>query len=256
MVRTKWFKGYRNLPEAYVQVKTPGVTSILNAMIPNPEIVEWIKAVGAEAADRITQAAHYRGTAMHGFINNYLSEMKKSGDPSAALRFTQINTPKILLEDDKSMPQRKIDEGRDLFYKFQDSDYATGYEQLIGTEMDIFSHKLFYRGKVDWTFIRKISGLAISDFKTSSKPIERGSRKEEGYKYQLGAYGLAFDHMLEKDGKSQRINYASIISVHTKSNLVQNICLEGKELQKYKDKFAEIAAKWHQENGQGFLIKS
>lgn len=252
---TFWKNGWKNMPECYVQIKTPGVTSVINSMIPNPEIDEWIKEVGKETADNITQAANYRGTAMHLFIENYLIEMKKSGDPSAALRFTQITTPEMLVEEDKSMPQRKIDEGRDLFYKFQDCDYSSKYDRLIRSEMNIYSHKLFYRGRVDWTYNRKESGLAISDFKTSSKPIESGSRKEEGYKYQLGGYGLAFDHMLEADGKSQRVNYASIISVHTKSNLVQNIYLEGVKFQEYKDKFAEIVSKWHRQNGQGFLIQ-
>jgi len=191
---------------------------------------------------------------MHFFIENYLLEMKKSGDPSAAIKFTQTVTPGKLLEDDKTIPLKKIDEGRNLFYQFQESDYASDYESILGSELDIYSYKLFYRGKVDWTYIRKQSQLAVSDFKTSSKPIEKGSRKEEGYKYQLGAYGLGFDHMLEKDGKDRKVEYASIISVHTKSNLVQSISLEGDELEHYKNEFAKIVKDWHIQNGQEFLV--
>ena len=85
----KWEKGWQELPQAYVKIKVPGVTSVISDQIPDPGIEEWIKAVGEETANKITQAAHWRGTAMHIFIENWLIEMKKSGDPSAALKYTQ-----------------------------------------------------------------------------------------------------------------------------------------------------------------------
>ena len=45
---------------------------------------------------------------MHIFIENYLKEMKISGDPSKALRYTQTESPPILLGPEK-VPQRKIE---------------------------------------------------------------------------------------------------------------------------------------------------
>jgi len=251
----EWRKGWHDLAEAYVKIKVPGVTSVIGDMIPDPGIEEWIKAVGKEAADKITQAAGWRGTAMHLFIENWLIEMKKSGDPSAALRFTQTESPPFLLKEEE-VPQFKVDEGRKLFYNFIESEPASQYTKLIGTETSIYSPILFYRGKIDWLYEQQLYGLSVSDFKTTSKPIEPKSRKEEGYKHQIGAYALAVDHMmLKKDPTStKKVNYASIIAVHTKSSLVQNIALFDDELQEYKDRFETIVRGYHNKHGQSFLL--
>ncbi len=252
----RWQRGWRGLPEAYVKIKVAGVSSIINDMIPDPGIEQWRKDVGEEAADKIMIAAQQRGTAMHLFIENWLIEMKKSGDPSAALKHTQLTTPSTLAHDEK-IPTYKIDEGRKLFYNFIESDVATQYSRLLGTETAVYSPYLFYRGKVDWLFEQSLYGLSVRDFKTSSKPIEAGSRKEEGCKYQLGAYALALDHMITKGKKEPRkVNYASIVSMHTKSYLVQDIVLYGDELQEYKDKFETICKEYHIKHGQGFLIRN
>jgi len=64
----KWIKGWKNLPEAWVKLKTPGVTSVINEMLPDPEYEEWIRKVGQAEVDRIMQNAAYRGTAMHFFF--------------------------------------------------------------------------------------------------------------------------------------------------------------------------------------------
>lgn len=248
----KWIKGWMDMPEAYVRVKTPGVTSIISDMIPNPEIDEWIKAVGQETADKITKASHDRGTAMHCFIENFLIEMKNSGDPSAALKYSQKQS--VIILEDLKIPSYKIDEGRNLFYKFYESDYISDFSKLVGTEMNIYSPKFFYRGKIDWTFTKELWGLSIRDFKTSSKPISPGSRKEEGYKYQLGAYAGALEDMYRSQGNDISVGYASIVCVQTKSNIVQNIECFGDELNHYKERFSSIAKEWHIKNGQEFLF--
>ena len=248
----KWMNGWMNMPEAFVRVKTPGVTTIINDMIPNPEIDQWIKDVGQEQADKITAASHQRGTSMHLFIENFLKELKKSGDPSSALKYTQTFTPPAL--EKENIPSWKIKEGRDLFYNFYDSDYAKDYKSIVGAETNIYSPKFFYRGKIDWTFIMKMFGIGIRDFKTSSKPIIPGSRKELGYKIQLGAYAGALEDMYSAENKDVKIGYASIVSMQTKSNLVQNIECSGDELDKYKMEFKTLATQWHIKNGQGFLV--
>ena len=249
---TKWMKGWRDMPEAYIRIKTPGVTTVINDMIPNPDYENFVKEVGQEAADRITQAANWRGSAMHLFIELFLQEMKISGDPSKALRETQIKAPPILLEE--KVPQHKIEEGMKLFYKFYESDYVSDYSELVGTETDIYDPYYFYRGKIDWLFKIAPHGLGVRDFKSSSKPIEPGSRKEEGYKFQLGAYAGAVEHMYKKNKNDVKINYASIVTILTKSEIVQNIELFGKELDMYKRKYAELAKQWHIDHGQGFLF--
>ena len=67
----KWTTGWKGLPEAYVRIKTPGVTSVIGDMIPDPEMEEWIRKVGQEKVDQILTAAGHRGTAMHCFIEQF-----------------------------------------------------------------------------------------------------------------------------------------------------------------------------------------
>ena len=43
------------------------------------------------------------------------------------------------------VPQYKIDEGRELFYKFYYSDFASNYSNPIGIELGIYSSTLFFR---------------------------------------------------------------------------------------------------------------
>ena len=249
---TKWMKGWRDMPEAYVRIKTPGVTTIINDMIPNPEIDEWIKAVGQEKADQITQASYDRGNSMHLFIEIYLQEMKKSGDPSAALKACQIGAPPLLLKENIS--EYKIAEGRNLFYTFIESDYISDYKKLIGTESNIHSPYLFYRGKIDWLFTKEKWGVSVRDFKSGNKYIEPDSRKELGYKYQLGGYALALEHMYKKEKKDIKVGYASIVNMQKSSQMAQNVECAGGELDEYKLKFSKIAKEWHINNGQGFLF--
>ena len=237
---------------AYQQVKVPGVTTVINEMIPNPEIDKWIEEVGQETADRITNAANQRGTAMHAYLEHWLNEMKEVPDPGSALRKIQAKT-KALLEQE-GIPSQKIQEGINLFYNFYESEYATSYTEILGTETAIYSPKLFYRGKIDWLYTQALYGLSVSDFKSSSKVIEKGSRKEIGYKYQVGAYALALEHMLEAKGQHRKVNYSSIISMHTKSSTVQNISLCGDELDEYKAKFETIAREYHIKIGQENLL--
>lgn len=66
--KIKWVKGWKDLPEAWLQLKVPGVTSIIGDMIPDPEYEDWVRKVGQEQVDKIMQQAAYRGTAMHFFF--------------------------------------------------------------------------------------------------------------------------------------------------------------------------------------------
>jgi hypothetical protein len=63
--KVRWTTGWKDLPEAYYQIKTPGVTAVINEMIPDPEMEKWVLEVGQEKVDEILRNAGYRGTAMH-----------------------------------------------------------------------------------------------------------------------------------------------------------------------------------------------
>lgn len=238
------------LPECYVRIKTPGVTSVINDMVPDPEMEEWVRKVGQAKVDEILTNAGYRGTAMHLFIEKFITIFAKTKDPSEALRVTQTDTPPELVK--QGIPQYKIDEGRELFYKFYYSEFANTYEGLIGAELGIYSPTLFYRGILDVFFQNRIFGPSVTDFKTSSGYIKKGTVKELKYKYQLGGYSNALDEMYKDKGLN--IKRSSILCVNTKTEELQEVVCEGKELEHFKNEFKTIVKNWHIKHNQGYLI--
>jgi len=73
LTKIKWVKGKYGLPDAYYKLRIPSVTNIIGEMIPDPELDKWIKKVGKEEADKITEAASNRGTAFHFFFRKFLN---------------------------------------------------------------------------------------------------------------------------------------------------------------------------------------
>lgn len=248
---TKWTSGWKGFPECYVKIKTPGVTAVIGDMIPDPEFEEWIRKMGKEKVDEIMRQAGYRGSAMHIFIENFIIPLAKTKDPSEALKNTQTVSPKILEKEE--IPQKKIEEGRELFYKFYYSDWSNAYIDLIASELPIYSPTLFYRGKADVFYNNRVFGPSITDFKTSSGYIKKGSIKELKYKIQLGGYANAVDEMY-KD-KKLTIKRSSILCVNTKTEILQEIICEGKELEKYKEEFRNLVRDYHIKNNQKYLVE-
>jgi len=246
----KWITGWKGLPECYVKIKTPGVTSVINEMIPDPEMEEWVRKVGQAKVDEIMTNAGYRGTAMHLFIEKFITTFAKTKDPSEALRVTQTDSPPELVKE--GIPQHKIDEGRELFYKFYYSEFSNKYENLISAELPIYSSSLFYRGILDVFYSERVFGPSVTDFKTSNGYIKKGTVKELKYKYQLGGYAGALDEMYKDKGLV--IKRASILCVNTKSEGLQEVVCEGKELQDFKERFKTLAIDWHKKNNQQYLI--
>lgn len=246
----KWTIGWKGLPEAYTKLNVPSVTKIINELIPDPEMEEWARKVGEAKAQEIMTNAGYRGTAMHLFIENFVNEYAKSKDASKSLLFTQTATPTELVKE--KIPQYKIDEGRELFYKFYYSDYSNNYEDLVGSELGIYSPTLFYRGLVDVFYKNRVFGPAVTDYKTSNGYIKKGSVKELKYKTQLGGYAAALDEMYK--AKKLLIKRASILCINTKTEILQEVVCEGAELEKYKQDFKTLVIQWHKNNNQEYLI--
>ncbi len=244
-----WLNGFRDLPQAYYPLNVPGVTTILN-QIPDPDYDKFVKDVGEERAKQISETAMQQGTAMHAFIENFVKEIAKHKDPGLALSNTQTLTPPMLLEE--NITTDNINIGRDLFFNFYYSDYSNCFTDLIGTEVKIHSPSLFFRGKIDVFYNEKGMGRAITDYKKSSKMIDKGSVKELKYKLQLGAYSLAMQEMLVE--KNIAINRASILVMLSKSTLVQEVRCDGDELKFYENEFKTLCKKYHIDNGQGFLF--
>jgi ATP-dependent exoDNAse (exonuclease V) beta subunit len=248
--KIKWLNDFYGNPTAYYPLKTPGVTTILD-LIPDPDYEKFVQEVGEEKAKEITEAAWGRGLSMHVFIENFLKELAKSKDPSLALNHTQIISPKLL--EQENVNSDRIDKGRNLFFNFYYSEYSKNYIDLIGTELYLYSPSLFYRGKADVFYNEKGVGRVVTDFKTSSKYIEKGSVKELKYKRQLGAYALALEHMLQD--QDVKVNKASILAVQTKATTIQEIICQGDELEEQKEEFKTLAIKWHKINNQNFLFE-
>ena len=246
----KWTIGWKNLPELWVKAKVPSVTKIINEMIPDPEMEDWVRKVGEAKAQEIMTNAGYRGTAMHTFIENFVKAYAKTKDASKSLSFTQTQSPEELLKE--QIPPHKIDEGRELFYKFYYSDFSNAYEQLIGTELGIYSKTIYYRGLADVFYTDRVFGATVTDFKSASTYIKKGSVKELKYKFQLGGYAAALDEMYEK--KNLIIKRSSILCINTKTDILQEIVLSGNELQEYKDKFKTIVREWHMKYNRKYLI--
>jgi PD-(D/E)XK nuclease superfamily len=248
----KWVNGSHGLPEVWVKIKIPSVSAIISDMVQDPDLEDFIRKLGKEKAEQIMQAAANRGTAMHLFIENFVKTYSKTLDVSDALLYTQEETPKELVK--QNIPENKINEGREMFYKFYYSDYSNKYEKLIGCESPLWSPSLFYRGKADVIYNDKIYNLSITDYKTGSDYIKKGSVKELKYKLQLGAYGNALDEMY-KD-KNVKVNKCSILCVSTKSEILQEIECIGTELEEFKERFKTLCREYHIKNKTEFLLNN
>lgn len=245
-----WIKDDRNLPACYYKIKVPSVTTIIAEMVPDPEYDKWVLEMGKERVEQIMNSAGQRGSALHCFIQNFITKYKETKDISQALTFTQIESPKILLTE--NIPSNKIEEGRDLFYKFYYSNYSVQYADMIAMELGIYSASLFYRGKLDILYKDKSFGLSLTDFKSSNGKIKKGSIKELKYKLQLGGYTQGINEMYKE--KNVIINRASILCVDKQNDILQEIECVGTELISYQNKFADLVRQYHIKIGQEYLI--
>ena len=247
----KWQKGSYGLPEAVLKVKVPSVGTVIGEMIPDPDWDKFIAEVGKERADQIMTLAGYRGTAMHCFIETFITTYAKTKDVSQALKVTQEESPKTLALE--QIPPDKIEEGRNLFYKFYYSPYASTYNNVLGMEMGVYSPSLFYRGKLDILYRDPLFGVALTDFKSSSERIKKGSVKEYKYFCQLGGYANALDEMYVSKGLV--IKRAAILCVDKKSDELQEIELSGAKLEEFKETFKTLCRGYHTKLNQEYLIQ-
>jgi len=246
----KWQKGSYGLPECVYKIKIPSVTTVISESIPDPEWDEFVAKIGKEKADEIMRKAGNRGSATHIFVENFISQYHKSKDVSEALRFTQEESPKTLREE--QIPDDKIEEGRNLFYKFYYSDYANQFSDLLAIELPIYSPSLFYRGKLDVLYRDKMFGIALTDLKSSNGKISKGSTKELKYFYQLGGYAYALDEMYKE--KNLVVNKAAILCIDKQSDILQEIELTGVKLAEFKEKFKTLIIDYHIKHEQEYLI--
>lgn len=252
-----WEKNKHGLYQAYypdddIWIKVPSVSSILD-LIPDPDWEKFKEEVGEEKANKLMKIGMDRGTAMHLFIENFINKFSETKDPGGALQYSlQVTVPDLIKED---IPPDMIEMGRNMFYNFYHSHHSSRYKDLYGTEISIFSPVWFFRGKADVFYNEQGIGRTVTDFKGTSKAIERGSVKLIKYLKQLGAYAIAVEDTVKYvHNKDVSINRSSILAVHTKSNMIQDILLENDQLNIEKEAFKTLCKEWHIINGQGFLF--
>ena len=246
----KWQKGSYGLPECVYKIKIPSVTTVINESLPDPEWDEFVAKVGKEKAEQIMIKAGNRGSSMHTFVETFISTYSKSRDVSEALRVTQEESPKILRQD--NIPDDKIEEGRNLFYKFYYSEYSNRYADLLAMELGIYSPSLFYRGKLDILYTDPLFGLSLTDLKSSNGRIKSGSTKELKYKLQLGAYSQCIKEMYKE--KNIKCYNTSILCIDKQSDILQEIVLSGDELVSYENQFVELIRQYHIKHSQEYLL--
>jgi len=118
--------------------------------------------------------------------------------------------------------------------------------------MGVYSSSLFYRGKLDILYRDPLFGIALTDFKSSSEKIKKGSVKEYKYFCQLGGYSQCLKEMYASKGLI--INRASILCIDKKSDIVNEIVLSGAKLREYEEIFSKLVIEYHKKLNQDYLI--
>lgn len=148
--------------------KYPSVTTVLDKTSDKTNLIAWRKRVGDEEANRISNRATTRGTAIHTLCE------------------------KLVLNEEvdytKEMPTNLV-----MFKQLQRF-LTANVNNIRGSESSLYSHKLKVAGSCD-LIANYRNHAAIIDFKTSTKP----KRKEwiENYFLQCAMYSYMFWEMTQ-----------------------------------------------------------
>ena len=144
-------------------VKYPSITTVLS-ILSQDAIQAWRRRVGEEEANRISQRASTRGTAVHAIVEDYLNNVEDYKE----------KYPLNII--DNFLPLKKI--------------LDTRIGKIYAQEVPMFSHHLRVAGRVDC--VAKFDGvLSIIDFKTSRKLKQK--KYIENYFMQESAYAIMFE---------------------------------------------------------------
>ncbi|MGL5691332.1 MAG: PD-(D/E)XK nuclease family protein [Bacteroidales bacterium] len=245
----KWSKNTYGYHDALLKIRVPSVTTIISDMIEDVEFEEWKKSVGDKYEEILKYCAD-RGTSMHRMCEVFYQNVSagKSFEEASILAKESVA---IELENE-NIPVKCVQKGMQLFEKLYNSTVRDKLIQTKGTEIKLYSDKVFTRGALDIIYVYN-GKICVSDFKTSSKYIEQGSVKEYKYKVQLGGYAVMLEDTF---GDKMPISLCSIICLSTSNdeNDVQEISISGEEMEKYKELFRNYAKAWHTQNNQEYVL--
>ena len=182
--------------------KLPSVTTILAKTKDKEYLDRWRKKIGHEEADRIFNLSSKRGTAMHKFIEKYITGVGYDD-------LTEIG------QAAKPMAQKIIEIG------------LTPVDFYYGSEV-MLHYPGLYAGATD--LVCQHNGMdTIVDFKQSNKP-----KKEEwieDYYLQIAAYAMAHDYVYKSKIRQ------GIIMVCTPDCYYQEFKFADGELRRWKHEF-------------------
>ena len=182
--------------------RLPSVTTILGATKDQQFLKEWKAKVGEKEADRIKNVSSSRGTAMHKFLEHYITGVGYDD-------LTELG------QAAKAMAKKVIDIG------------LTPVEEYYGSEVTLYYPGL-YAGSTDLVCVHNGKD-SIVDFKQSNRP----KREDwiDDYKMQIAAYAMAHDYV--HNSKIEQ----GIIMVCTPDLYYQEFVVSGAELRQWKHKF-------------------
>ena len=190
--------------------RLPSVTTILGRTKNQQFIKDWKAKVGEQEAERIKNVSSSRGTAMHKFLENYITGV--GYDDLTALG-----------QEAKAMAKKVIDVG------------LTPVDEWYGSEVTLYYPGL-YAGSTDLVCLHN-NRETIVDFKQANRP----KKKEwiEDYYLQIAAYAMAHDYVHESNIEQ------GIIMVCTPDLYYQEFVVSGAELRRYKHSFLKRLDSYH-----------
>ncbi len=198
--------------------KLPSVTTILkNTESPEKaeSLARWRQKVGENEAEKITNDAARRGTAMHSYLETYV----KGGN---LLDLTDVG------HEASRMGQVIIHQG------FND------LEEIWGSEVTLHYPEL-YAGQTDLCGIYQWRE-SIVDFKQTNKP--KKIEWIEDMFLQLAAYAMAHDQVYGTCVEQ------GVILMCSKDGFFQRFIVNGKNFTRYKHKFLEKIGQFYRKTGQ------
>ena len=193
--------------------KLPSVTTILSRTRDQEFLNRWKARVGEQEAERIKNVSSKRGTSMHKFLENYISDIGYDDLSSVG-------------NEARPMAQKIIESG------------LINITEYYGSEVSLYYPDL-YAGSTDLVCLH--NGVeAIIDFKQSNRP----KREEwvEDYYMQIAAYAMAHDHVHHSNIEQ------GIIMVCTPDLYFQEFKFDGDEMRQYRHKFLERLSQYYVQN--------
>ena len=182
--------------------KLPSVTTILGqtqSAEKSEGLATWRERVGADEAQRITDQAAARGTAMHSILEHYVLGKNR-------LDLTNVG------QDAHKMADVVIDKG------------LSQLDEIWGSEVALYYPEL-YAGASDLVGIYKKSE-SIIDFKQTNKPKRR--EWVEDYFIQLGAYAMAHNYVYQTNIQQ------GVVLMCSKDGYFQEFIVSDRDFQKYQ----------------------